>query len=186
MSDMGIVRAVSIGEGYRSGKQVVLIDVEIDDPRDVQSLEYLFPSGECSLPNEGDTVLIHEVSHEYKVATASNTGVLESSLSNGEKSLFAVKDGDIKAKLTFLNSGELVLNDGDDYAVQFTALKTGFDMLKTELNALVTIFNSHFHPVAALPNPIVPPVFIPTSVTATPGAPSVASIDSSKIEKVRV
>lgn len=79
---------------------------------------------------------------------------------------------------------ETVLQDGTDYAVQFTALKTAFDTLKSELNALVTAYNAHVHittaTVGATPTP---GVIAPTTST---GTPPVASMDGAKVAAVRL
>lgn len=182
MNDIGIVRGVRIGKSFRSERDVVLLSVEIDDPRDIQTVEYLFPHGECGLPNEGDSVVITEISEEYKVATASNTGVVVSTLSNGEKSIFAVKDGAATSIITLLNSGEIVLNEGTDYAVQFTALKTGFDLLRNQLNSFINKYNLHIHTGVI----DIDTLTCETIVTTSQAVLASAKIDSSKVEKVRI
>jgi hypothetical protein len=65
-----------------------------------------------------------------------------------------------------------------DFLVKFNALKSGYDLLRTDLNNFVTIFNAHVHSgVTTGPGASGP--------TPTPGTPSSASIDSSKATKIK-
>lgn len=184
MATMGVVESATIGEGYRSKKQVVLLNVKIDDPMDLQQVEYLMAGGECFIPVAGDTVLIHVVSEEYKVATATNTGVVESTLSTGEKALFAIADGEIKSSLKLLVNGEIVLNNGDDYAVKYSEMETAFNELKSDFNDLVSAYNEHIHVTTATVG--ASPTVGTISPTPSAGSSSTADIAPSKVEKVRV
>lgn len=166
MSTIGIVEGSSIGKGFRSKKDVVLLTVKIDDPDDVQRIEYLFPSGECSIPEPGSQVLIHIVSEEYKVATAVNSGVVSVIDEAGEKAIYSYSSGDINAIITLLNNGTIVMNNGTNHAAQFEELKAGFD-------SLVSDFNGHLHTA-------------PSGATTVPTVLSTASIDNSEIESILV
>lgn len=172
MHSVGIVKSVRFGKGYRSEKDVVIVECVIDDDRDIQSIEYLFEAGSSFVPFSGDTVLIHEVSSEYKVATSVNSGVVVSSLSSGEKAVFAYSDGDVKSIIEFLNSGELVLNRGEGYAVEFERLKAGID-------SLVEYINGHTHAFTGLDAGVI-------GTTGTVTVESVDSIDDSKVDLVRI
>ena len=77
------------------------------------------------------------------------------------------------------NGDETVLQEGTDWAVQFTTLKSAFDTLKTDLNNLITIFNAHVHPG-------VTAGAASTAVSVTPGTPSAADMANSKVDDVRL
>lgn len=182
MIDIGIVRKSSIGKGYRSEKDAILLDVEMSDPRDIQSVEYLFAQGNCAIPVVGDTVLIHEVWPEYKVATASNFGVV-TAIKEGERSVFAVKDGEVAAVIDFLSSGELVLNQGEDYAVMYGGLQSEFDELKGKYNSLVNVLLAWI-PVAQDGGAKLSADLEAANI-ASP-LESSADITKSKVEKIRI
>ena len=95
-------------------------------------------------------------------------------------------DGDLSATMggnVTTDATETVIQAGTDYAVQFTAMKTAFDNLKNELNALVTAYNAHTHITTATAGIGPPGVVAPTTSTGTPPA---ASMDSAKVDEVRL
>jgi hypothetical protein len=95
-----------------------------------------------------------------------------------------VSDGDTTLTATgniVTSAAETVLQDGSDYAIQFTAMQTAFDTLKSELNTLVTTFTAHTHPY--VDTPVGAAV---TSPTTTPGVAPAASMASAKVTDVRL
>jgi hypothetical protein len=105
--------------------------------------------------------------------------------SAGEKRIYA-RDADAEIKaviwlkangdIEIASDGDIIFNQGTDYAVQFTALKTAFDQLLADFNAFVAVYNLHTHASAPV-GPVAPP-------TGT-GVTSSADIDPAKVEKVR-
>jgi len=101
-------------------------------------------------------------------------------IDNGEHRPRNLKDGEAVAYTKFgqtflLNKdGEYVFENGTDYAAAFNDLKAGFDALVTYVNALVLPVTG-----AVLSNPPVPATAGPPTVGST------ASIDASKVTKVR-
>ena len=77
------------------------------------------------------------------------------------------------------DAGNVSINGVADNAAGFADLKTGFDLLRTQVNAFITIFNAHVHS-GVLTGPAV------SGVTATPGIPVSATIDAAKIESVKL
>lgn len=73
---------------------------------------------------------------------------------------------DVQMYLHLKNDGTAEFNGSDDFMVRFNALKLGFDQLKTE-------FNAHLH-TGNLGAPTTPPTI-----------PSTASIDNSKLDKIK-
>lgn len=82
-----------------------------------------------------------------------------------------------KGKVT-TSSGETVIQDGADWAVQYTALKSAFDTLKNDFNNFINItYNLHMHPTAAIGAPSVPTVI---------GTPTAADMTGAKVTDVRL
>ena len=101
---------------------------------------------------------------------------------NPNESSEYIKYDEVKKELDILMN-LIKVNSGTDFAVKFNALKTGFDQLRTELNSLVTVFNSHVHPIplAQALSPVSPP---PSSPPTVSGVPAVADISLAKVDKV--
>ena len=146
-------------------QRLLSCEIEADS---VQTVELSNVSGEDNNPLNGDTVLIINVSDAYKLGILIDDGVApDGSINKGEKLLYSRdSSGAVKAKVALKNNGEIILNDGGDFAVKFNELKAAFDQLKAD-------FNAHVHPTGS-PN------------TGTPTVPSTANMDSSKVEKVRL
>lgn len=74
---------------------------------------------------------------------------------------------------------ETALQAGADYAVQYTALKSAFDTLKTDLNNFVTWATTHVHPgvLAGAAS---------TAVSPVPPVQSAADMSGSKVADVRL
>lgn len=97
----------------------------------------------------------------------------------GEKRIFSLKsDGSLATAIHLKNDGTIEMGQAEDYAVKYTELKKGFDKLTENFNSLVSTFNSHVHVSSAPGSPNAP--------TITPGSPTTASIDSCKIETIKV
>lgn len=166
MADVGIVESSRIGVGYRSEKECVILSVVFDDPKNVQDIEFLFSGGCTSIPVKGDTVIVHTIIEEYRVATATNNGVVITSLTDGEQAIYAVKNGLVAGIIEYLSNGELRFNNGEGFAVEFEELKKGFDKF-------VKNYNDHIHLETG-------------GSTNKPTTPTLATIDDSKVEKVRL
>jgi|GEM_PF-6606063 len=116
-----------------------------------------------------------------------NDGALEIKSKDDKYIITADKDGNItannaSAKLEIKADGNIILNEGTKTAVRFEDLKSGFDTLRSELNTFIGVFTSHFHPVTV--DPITGKGA--SEITATPGVPAVASIDTSKSPKIKL
>lgn len=83
--------------------------------------------------------------------------------------------------ITTSGSTETVLQDGTNWAVQYSAMYTAFNQLRTDLNNLVTIFNAHTHPYVDTPVGAAT-----TSVTATSGTSSTVDMGNAKVDTVRL
>lgn len=78
------------------------------------------------------------------------------------------------------NDGTCEIGGDSNFMVRFNELETGFNELKDDHNSLVTAFNSHVHPTAA-----VGPPSVPTPVPGTiPVSSSDANITNAKIDNI--
>lgn len=122
-----------------------------------------------------------------------NTGILSGKLP-GSVSLNAVTDleiesqtqiklnsvvnTDIDSAIVNINgSTYIALNGTSNFAVKYTELKTAFDLLRTELNNLITVFNAHIHSGVTSGGGT-------SGVTTVPGVPATADMSASQNDKV--
>lgn len=153
-----------------------LLQVEISDPDDIQTVELMASAGEDVNPPVGNRVLILDVGAAYKIAIAADDGI-EPSMDEGEKKLYSIDGGAISAFINLLNTGILELNGNADFAVRFNALQTAFDQLVTDFNNLVTVHDTHMHPTAATGSPSLPTIT---------GTASSADMSGAKIDEIKV
>lgn len=100
----------------------------------------------------------------------------------GENRLFSTdEDGNLIFEMRLRNDGTVEIGGSVDNLVRFSKLKIEFDILKTDLNSLVSAFNTHVHATAA-PGPPVPPTPVPSVIPATP---SIADISPAKIDELK-
>jgi len=100
----------------------------------------------------------------------------------GELRMYSTDSNQVeKFFLHLKNDGTAEFGGNSDFMVRYNALETGFNLLKTELNAAVTIFNSHVHPYTGL----VVGTSGNTAPTVTPGIPAVATITAAKITEIK-
>ena len=161
----GTVTGFAIGKNRNGSKNVVLLQVELRDKKDVQTIELFNPAGDDSIPPNNSKVVILKVSENFKIAIA-NSDNIEPVMGQGEKKIYSQSGNIIKAFINWLNDGILELNGNNDFAVRFNALKTGFDLL-------VSNFNAHVHTETG-------------GTTSAPTVPSTADIDSSKVNEVKI
>lgn len=161
-----------------------MLSAELSEADDVQTIELVSQNGEQTNPLDDSMLVILELGPAWKIAVAVRDNVEpDSTLERGEKILYSLDaNNTIKASVRFKADGKLVLNEGEDWAVQFTAMKTAFDQLKSDFNTFISsVFNTHTHPYLPGPGPATP-----TSPTATPGSSSSADMADAKVESVQV
>ena len=85
-----------------------------------------------------------------------NTGILSGELP-GSVSLSAATSSNITSSvITAIEGGvHIELNGNTNFAVKYTELKTAFDLLRTELNTFIALYNGHGHGGSGA-NPPVP------------------------------
>lgn len=149
-------------------QRLLSCEIEADS---VQTVELSNVSGEDTNPLNGDTVLVININDAYKLGILIDDGIApDGSINKGEKLLYSRdSSGAVMAKVALKNDGQIILNDGADFAVAFEKLKIEFEELKNK-------FNAHVH-TGVTSGP---------SSTGTTPQQSVANIDNVKVEKVRL
>lgn len=150
---------------------------------DIQEKNQILPYGFDSNPIKdvrGLYVETTEVGIEVIVGYVNTNQEVEP----GESRIFSTNDaGDVQIFITLKKDGTIEFGDNADNLVRFSELQTAFNELKSDLNSLVTAYNSHIHittaTVGATP---VPGIIAPTVST---GSPSTADISSAKIDELK-
>jgi hypothetical protein len=166
---VGIVTGRRIDKNRDGDKNVLILQVELIEGEDVRSIE-IFSSSDFN-PANGTRVYICDVSDSYQVAVATSDGLAPES-DPGEIEIYST-DNPVTAKQAriYLNKdGEIILNQGSDFAVRFSALETAFNQLKSD-------YDAHTHPYVDTP--------IGASTTSAT-TPSTADISGAKIEEILV
>lgn len=88
------------------------------------------------------------------------------------------EDGNLKFYVWLTNDGYLELGGDSKHLARFEELKSGFDQLKSDHNALLQEFKAHVHPGVTVG---AGSTAVPVSVST----PSTASIDDSKIDEIK-
>lgn len=114
-----------------------LLQVQISNESDVQTVQYMNQAGEDSAPINGDLVQIFSIGPAFKFAVAVEDQNNAASVNAGGKRLFSrdPDTGAVKAFIDFLTGGDLQLNGSSDTAVRFAALNTALQTMLTALNA---------------------------------------------------
>ena len=172
---------IVVGREFRKNRDGendrLLLQVQVTDADDVHTVEYMLSSGEDSNPPDGAKVLIIDAGRAYKIAIAADDNI-QPSMAAGEKKIYSISDGGIAAFINFLQDGTIEINGGNDFAVRFNELETGFNQLKSDHdNFIANIYGLHDHPTA------------PTGPVSTPsvlGSASTADISAAKVEEVKL
>lgn len=184
MADFGEIKSVEIGNDLDAEKKKYICDVEFEDSDDVRSVQIINMSGVNCRPREGQKILVINLGGGFELGIATDDGI-DADLEDGEFEIYSIDgDGNKSAKVKLKPNQEIVLNDGEDYAVMFNKLKAEFNKLNDKFNDLVTAYNSHIHTTTATVGATgVAGTIAPTSSSAEQ---STADIDQTKVEKIRL
>lgn len=173
---MNIVKIISTK--VEAGKRLVkFLRLGLDD---VQENHVSSPHGIDSNPVKDMTAVYAQTSvkGESVIIGYINSNALAEI---GELRLFSTdSDGGLEAEIRLRNNGDIEINGDADNMVRFSDLETGFNALRSDLNTLISTYNSHIHPFVGVA------VGAPASTTPTTstGTPSTSSIEDSKIDNV--
>lgn len=100
----------------------------------------------------------------------------------GESRLFSTdENGELKIFVHLKNDGTIEFGGDVGNLTRFQELETAFNKLKDDHNKLVTAFNTHLHPTAAVGTPS-PPTPVPNVI---PAVPSTADMSGAKIDEFK-
>lgn len=159
---IGTVRGRETKPNRNGGHDVILLQVEISEADDVQTVELMTHAGDESSPPNGAQVILVEVGPAWVVALAADD-LIPPTIDVGERRVYSQDAGDRKATIYWRTTGQLELNGTGDHAVRFAALETAFNQLKADYDA----HGGHF-------SGEIPP------------APSTADISGAKIDTIEV
>ena len=160
MVELGTITGQEIKENRNGGIDVRLLQVEMSNGSDIQTVQHVPMPGDDSPPQNGDMVAVLPIGPAFKVALGIQDSVVPS-MNAGEKKLFSRdSSGNIAAFINFLSGGDIELNGNAFTAVRFSALETAFNQLKTD-------FDIHNHPTAPV-GPVSPPSTAPSTADITP------------------
>ena len=127
----GTVTKHKIGKNNDGDKLVVLLQVQMSDEDDIQTVELFTQAGDESIPPVGTEVIIVSPTSNRKIAIA-ESDTIEPEDGAGNREIYSQSNGAKKARIK-LNSGGLILfsNDVED-------LKTILNTLITEIKAIIT------------------------------------------------
>ena len=175
----GKVVGNSIGKNQDGDTDVRLLTVELSDGDDIQTVEYYDDGGRDYLPPNGAEVVILDISPSHRIAIAVDD-LQVPALPAGAVEIYSLDGaGTAKAaKVKLDNDSVVTINDGEDFAVQFSALETAFNQLKSDLNTFIGVYNSHTH--------VAPAGGGTTEGPSAPGVDSAADMSGAKIEGIKV
>lgn len=127
------------GDGH-----ILTLQVQITDPDDIQDIELMRHAGVDYKPPEDSQVVIVEIHPSYRVAIACDDGI-EPEAAEGDYEIYGSDSGAKTSRVKCVYDGQVEVNGTGDWAVRYTELKTAFDQLKTDFDALVGVFNNHQH-----------------------------------------
>lgn len=181
MIAIGTVVGSEVTENKDADEKSRILQVELTNSDDVQSIEQLGATGEDSNPHVGARVIVLDLGPSYRVAVALSDEV-EPSVDEGEKEIYSYDASANKlAYVKLCSDSSVELNGDTDYAVAFNDLKTAFDQLKSDYDDLVTKYNAHVHPGVTTGTGSTA-VVIPASL----GSVTTANIDPAKIDSIKV
>ena len=130
----GIIRSYEIKKNRDGSNNVLMLNVEVSGPDDIQSVEYMSSAGDNHIPAIGSVVTILQAGRAWKIAIASNDqSDFDSSLNESERIIQA--DGGAYVKWN--DDGTIELNGDLNSAVTYSALNTA-------LQAMLGAINSNF------------------------------------------
>ena len=131
----GIITGREITTNRDGTNQRVMLQVQMSNPDDIQTVEYVSLPGQDENPINGSRVYIIEVANSYKIGIAVDDGV-DPWGDPGEKRVYSTDAaGAIQAFINLLKTGIIEINGNADFAVRFTALETQMQLMVTAINA---------------------------------------------------
>jgi phage gp45-like len=164
----GIVTGREVKKNKDGRVEKLLLQVQITEPDDIQTVEFMNQAGSDINPPDGARVLITQNGDSYKIAICSDDNIVPS-MNAGEQKIYSTNAGSIAAFINLLSTGNIELNGNANTAVAFAALATAFNQLKSD-------FNSHIHTGVTTGG----------GTSGTPQTPTAADIAPAEVTEVKL
>lgn len=117
--DIGRVTGYEIGKNKEGEVDVLLLQVEISEPDDVQTVELYQSGGRDYNPPTNSTVIVIPIADALQIAVAVNDGITPES-EPGEAEIYSVDEyaGSKQAKVKLFTDGVCKINDGGPAAAR--------------------------------------------------------------------
>lgn len=117
-------------------KNVLLLQVEITDPEDIQTVELMSQTGEENNPPSNSKATMVQVGDAWKIAVSTDDQI-EPITDPGEKRLYSTNtEGDtVLAEQRFYNDGKIIISNNE---VTITAFSNGLTTIHTSGNLEIT------------------------------------------------
>lgn len=116
---IGVVKKdPSIKKNRDGSKNVVILQCEIEDPEDIQEVEFMFQPGQTLIPQKEDKILIIPISDSWLIGISSNDNIVPTG-NPGDRKFYSTykKDDDsstiMQAILSLLATGEITIQAAD-------------------------------------------------------------------------
>lgn len=194
---IGKITGYEIKKNRDGENNVLLLQVEVSDPDDIQTIEFYQAAGQDSNPPTDSLVAFLAAGNAWKIALGANDGIVPEK-EPGEYKIYSSASGVIKAffellktglarlsatiieilspetikiestGITEINGSSVNINGNSDNAVRFSELEIAFNQLKND-------FDQHFHSGVQSGNSTTPPPIAST-----------ADITGAKVDEVKL
>jgi hypothetical protein len=106
---IGNITGTSVEKNRDSENEVRMLQTTIYFDDNAESVQLARPHGEDTNPNNDSKILVISVGDAYKIGILIDDGITPS-MDKGEKKIYSVDGGAIKAYINFLKNGNLELN----------------------------------------------------------------------------
>ena len=166
MAKIAIISNARLTQTQGTPGKSLLVDIEHHGS---DNSELFQMPGMFSMPQDGITGTVIDCGGGNNIIVSAHDYNFDETIQKGETLIYSYDSaGVIKGKILINEDGEIVVNDGTDFAVRYSALETAFNTLKSE-------FDAHVHGGVL-------------SGTASTGAttPSLADITPAKVEEILI
>lgn len=112
---IGLVKGSEVGKNRDGDADVLLLQVEISEPGDDQTVEYFQAAGEDFNPPEDTTVVVVDLGEAWKIAIAADDGITPVS-AEGEKEIYSSAGGVKKAWVHLYADGKIRIENANGFA----------------------------------------------------------------------
>ena len=179
MIESGEITGRRVAKNMDSETATQLLQVSLVEDGDTQEVEEMHIPNFQYRPETGSRGFIARITQAWKICVGIDDKVTKVSLNAGEFYLYSTSGGLVKANIKGVNDGTLEINGSSDFAVAFNDLKTAFDQLQSDHDALLAEYKIHVH------------AGVTTGAGSTSAAgssllPSSADIDPAKVLTVKL